>query len=96
MGVAGRLRDAKRDAPGIRGLNEQVGTGSVITASKLDGTRVEYVCHTRSQNPVNYWAQTRAVPSPTGSRVCFATNWGIGDRDKGDCHSFIADFRHLF
>ena len=64
---------------------------------KLDGSgRVEYVCHTRHAEPVNYWAQTQAIPSPSGTRVLFASNWGTGpDYADDDAHSFVADCRHL-
>lgn len=63
----------------------------------LDGSgRAKAICRTWHQQPVNYWAQTQPVPSPTGTRVLFATNWGVAPTSakKGDCHSFVADFRN--
>lgn len=78
-------------------FGSEFGKDGVIFAVKLDGSgRAEYVCHTRHTEPVNYWAQTQAVPSPSGTRVLFTTNWGTGPNyDDDDAHSFVADFTHL-
>lgn len=69
---------------------------SFIAAVALDGSRVEYICHTRHEEPVDYWGQAQGIPSPSGTRVLFASNWGTGPKlDDDDAHSFVADFRHL-
>ncbi len=69
---------------------------SFIAAVALDGSRIEYICHTRHEDPVDYWAQAQGIPSPSGTRVLFASNWGTGPKlDDDDAHSFVADFRHL-
>lgn len=69
---------------------------STVFLFALDGSgKAEAICRTWHQRPVNYWAQTQPVPSPTGTRVFFTTNWGIDPKSarNGDCHSFVADFR---
>ncbi len=72
------------------------GKGSTVFMLKLDGSgEVKALCQTWHREPIDYWAQTQPVPSPTGTRVLFATNWGVSpDGAKlGDAHSFVVDFR---
>ena len=71
------------------------GKGGAVFMVKLDGSgETRTVCQTWHREPVNYWAQTQAVPSPTGTRVLVATNWGTGpDYDDEEAHSFVADLR---
>lgn len=69
---------------------------STVFLLPLDGSgKAEAFCRTWHRQPVDYWAQTQPVPSPTGTRVLFATNWGIApdSAKNGDCHSFVADSR---
>ncbi len=63
---------------------------------RLDGSGdVRVICQTWHRDPVDYWAQTQPVPSPTGTRVLFATNWGVSsDGAKvGDAHSFVVEIQ---
>ena len=72
------------------------GEDSTVFLFPLDGSgKAEAICRTWHRQPVDYWSQTQPVPSPTGTRVLFATNWGIDPMPakNGDCHSFVADFR---
>ena len=72
------------------------GKGSTVFMFKLDGSaEVKALCQTWHREPVDYWAQTQPVPSPTGTRVLFATNWGVSPAAAklGDAHSFVVDFR---
>jgi hypothetical protein len=51
------------------------GKGGIIFMVKLDGSgETRTVCQTWHRDPVDYWAQTQAIPSPTGTRVMFASN----------------------
>jgi hypothetical protein len=71
------------------------GKGGTVFMVKLDGSgETRTICQTWHREPVNYWAQTQAVPSPTGTRVLFASNWGTGpDYNDEEAHSFVADLR---
>ncbi len=72
------------------------GKGSTIFMFRLDGSGdVRVICQTWHRDPVDYWAQTQPVPSPTGTRVLFATNWGVSsDGAKvGDAHSFVVEIQ---
>lgn len=62
-----------------------------IIAVKLDGSRIERIAHTRNVLE-HYLNETHACPSPSGSRVIFASDWGSGSTP---IQGFIADFRHL-
>lgn len=48
-----------------------------IVAVKLDGSRIERICNTRSNN-FNYVAESHGSPSPDGTRVIFASDWDSG------------------
>lgn len=50
------------------------GNGSIV-AFKLDGSRVEYYADPQNTGAIDYWAQTQAVPSPSGRRIVYATAW---------------------
>ena len=51
-------------------------TGEVLWV-KLDGSQaVQRLAHHRSTGST-YWAQAQGVPSPDGSRVLFASDWGV-------------------
>ena len=53
------------------------GSGNDIAAIRLDGSgTVQPYAQTRSIWDKNYWAEPQASPSPDGSRVVFASNWG--------------------
>lgn len=72
------------------------GPGSTVFMVNLDGSgETRVVCRTWHTEPVDYWAQTQPVPSPTGTRVLFATNWGQTRKAarRGHAHSFVADLR---
>jgi len=72
------------------------GPGSTVFLVKLDGSgETRAVCRTWHSEPIDYWAETHPVPSPTGSRVLFATNWGLTRQaaKQGHAHSFVADLR---
>ncbi len=62
-----------------------------IIAVKLDGTRVERVAQTRNAFG-NYENQSQPCPSPSGSRVFFASDWGSGNVPV---QAYVADFRDL-
>ena len=72
------------------------GKGSTVFMYNLDGSGdVKTICQTWHRDPVDYWAQTQPVPSPSGTRVLFATNWGVSPAGLklGDAHSFVVDIR---
>lgn len=48
-----------------------------IVAVKLDGSRTERICHTRSKN-FAYISESHGSPSPDGLRVVFASDWNSG------------------
>jgi len=60
-------------------------------AVKLDGTRVERICHNRASNPGNYYFEAQSVPSRDGLRVLFASDWETG---VYPVQAYIADFKH--
>lgn len=62
-----------------------------ILAVKLDGSRVERISHSRNEFG-NYWNQAQPCPSPSGSRVMFASDWGA---NSVPIQTYVADFRHL-
>lgn len=62
-----------------------------VIAVKLDGSRVERVAHTRNVFS-NYENQSQPSPSPSGSRVIFASDWGNGSTPV---QAYIADYRDL-
>ncbi len=61
-----------------------------IIAVKLDGSRVERICHTRNSFD-EYLNQAQPCPSPSGNRVLFATDWGA---NNVPIQTYIADFRN--
>lgn len=63
-------------------LNEIIGV-------KLDGSRVERICHTRNLLK-NYENEAHPCPSPSGNRVLFASDWG---NDNVPIQTYIVDFR---
>lgn len=64
-------------------LNELIGV-------KLDGSRVERITNARNLNFSDYENQAQACPSPSGSRLLYASNWMSTGRP---IHTFVADFR---
>lgn len=60
-----------------------------IVAIKLDGSRVERICNTRSIT-FTYVAESHGSPSPDGLRVIFASDWDTG---KYPVQAYVADFR---
>lgn len=62
-----------------------------VIAVKLDGSRVERIAHSRN-NMDEYLNETHACPSPSGSRVMFASDWGA---NSVPIQAYVADFRHL-
>lgn len=63
---------------------------SEIDAAKLDGSRVERICHIYS-NATSYDGEPQASPSPDGGRVIFASNWNSGSNTV--IQAYVADFR---
>lgn len=62
-----------------------------IIGVKLDGTRVERICHGR--NLLNdYENQAQVCPSPSGNRVLYASDWR---NNNYPVHTFVVDFRDL-
>jgi len=61
-----------------------------IIAVKLDGSRIERICHTRNVLD-EYLNEAHPCPSPSGSRVIFASDWG---NDNVPIQAYIADFRN--
>ncbi len=62
-----------------------------LAAVKLDGTRVERICHIRGLWD-NYENQAHPCPSPSGNRVIYASDWENGSPPVS---AYVADFRHL-
>ncbi|WP_299390935.1 T9SS type A sorting domain-containing protein [uncultured Gelidibacter sp.] len=61
-----------------------------IIAVKMDGSRVERITHTRGVWSV-YDNQAQACPSPSGSRIMYASDWGSGGVP---IQTYVVDFRH--
>lgn len=64
---------------------------SEIIAIKLDGSRVERICHARNSFS-DYQNEAHPCPSPSGNRVIFATDWGVNNLP---IQSYVADFRGM-
>ena len=62
-----------------------------IIGVKLDGTRVERICHGRNLLS-DYENQAQVVPSPSGNRVLYASDWR---NNNFPVHTFVVDFRDL-
>jgi hypothetical protein len=62
-----------------------------VIAVKLDGSRVERICHSRNLYS-NYENQAHPSPSPSGSRIVFASDWRSGNVP---IQCYVADFRGL-
>ncbi|WP_412985146.1 hypothetical protein [Pontimicrobium sp. IMCC45349] len=62
-----------------------------IIAVKLDGSRIERIAHTRNVLD-EYLNETHACPSPSGSRVMFASDW---QTNNVPIQGYVADFRNL-
>ncbi len=62
-----------------------------ILAVKLDGSRVERICHARNLMDT-YENQAQVCPSPSGSRVFFASEWRTNNYP---IHSWVVDFRDM-
>ncbi len=60
-----------------------------IVAVKLDGTRVERICHIRGLYKT-YDNEAQPCPSPSGSRIIFASDW---DNGTVPIQGYVADFR---
>ena len=60
-----------------------------IVAVKLDGSRVERICHIRGLWK-DYDNEAQPCPSPSGSRVIFSSDWDSGEQIA---QAYIADFR---
>jgi hypothetical protein len=58
-------------------------------AVKLDGSRTERICNTRS-NIFAYISESHGSPSPDGLRVIFASDWDSGTYPV---QAYIVDFR---
>ena len=82
---------------GYTGLYHMKITDGVITyyneilAVKLDGSRVERICHARNLMST-YENQAQVCPSPSGSRVFFASEWRTNNYP---IHSWVVDFRDM-
>jgi hypothetical protein len=65
-----------------------------IIAVKLDGTRVERICHIRGLWK-DYDNEAQPCPSPSGSRVIFSSDWDSGEQIA---QAYVADFRdkHIY
>ncbi len=74
---------ATRDRPDLLPYHNE------IAAVKLDGSRVERICHTRSYN-FAYISESHGSPSPDGLRVVFASDWNSGTYPV---QAYVADFR---
>ena len=61
-----------------------------IMAVKLDGSRTERICHTRS-NIFAYISESHGSPSPDGLRVIFASDWDSGTYPV---QAYVVDFRN--
>lgn len=62
-----------------------------ILAVKLDGSRVERICHARNLMQ-NYENQAQVCPSPSGNRVLFASDWR---NNNFPVHAWVVDFRDM-
>jgi len=62
-----------------------------IDAIKLDGSRVERICHIRGLYET-YDNEAQPCPSPTGSRIIFASDWESGTLP---IQGYVADFRDM-
>jgi hypothetical protein len=62
-----------------------------IAAIKLDGSRVERICHIRGLYKT-YDNEAQPCPSPSGSRIIFASDW---ESDSLPIQGYVADFRDL-
>ncbi len=60
-----------------------------IIAIKLDGSRVERICHSRRVFS-DYQNEEHLCPSPSGNRVIYASDWSA---DGLPFQSYVADFR---
>ncbi len=60
-----------------------------IVAVKLDGTRAERICHIRGLYQT-YDNEAQPCPSPSGSRIIFASDWDSGSEP---IQAYVADFR---
>jgi len=60
-----------------------------IAVIKLDGTRVERVCHMRNLFKI-YDNEAQPCPSPSGSRIIFAGDWENNDYPV---QAYVVDFR---
>ena len=63
-----------------------------IIGVKLDGTRVERITHARNYQFDQYENQAQVCPSPSGSRVLYASNWMS---TTYPVHTFVVDFRDM-
>ncbi len=61
-----------------------------ILGVKLDGSRVERIAHARNHLMDEYENQAQVCPSPSGSRVLYASNWSS---TTFPVHTFVVDFR---
>ena len=61
-----------------------------IMAVKLDGSRTERICNTRS-NIFAYISESHGSPSPDGLRVIFASDWDSGTYPV---QAYVVDFRN--
>ena len=62
-----------------------------IAAVKLDGSRLERICHIRGLYKT-YDNEAQPCPSPTGGRIIFASDWESGSTP---IQAYVADFRDL-
>ncbi|MFB9052818.1 T9SS type A sorting domain-containing protein [Formosa undariae] len=60
-----------------------------LLAVKLDGTRVERICNLR-KGLVTYDNESQPCPSPSGSRVIFASDWDSGSYP---IQAYVVDYR---
>ncbi|MHA7943523.1 T9SS type A sorting domain-containing protein [Formosa sp. 3Alg 14/1] len=61
-----------------------------LLAVKLDGTRVERICNLR-KGLVTYDNESQPCPSPSGSRVIFASDWDSGGYP---IQAYVVDYRN--
>lgn len=60
-----------------------------IRAYKLDGSRIEHIANAYNASPTNYWAQTQASVSPSGTKVVWASDWDTGT----PAHIYVTEFQ---
>ena len=60
-----------------------------IVAVKLDGSRVERICNTRSID-FTYVAESHGSPSPDGTKVIFASDW---DKGTFPVQAYVVDIK---